>query len=473
MAGIGDKIYKRMPVPIQHAMVSLYGYHRKRLRFGGNFSDIAARYQSREKFTAEEWETYTTHKLREILVHAFMNVPHYQQVWKGIVTKSQLEKFTREDLSALPPLEKDTARDNPHSLLVGGKPTEDQYILHTSGSSGTPVATYWTQEEHRHSMAVRQTRYKALAGVGYDNPRATFSGRIVEPDPDSRGPFYRFNLAERQVYFSAFHLGPNTVDQYIAALKRHQIQWITGYSNSIYQLAQMTIDQAIHAPRLKAVITTSEKLTPEMREIIEQAFDTTVYEEYSTVENLFFACDNEYGQMLLSPDHGIVEIVDSDFTPLEIGESGEVLATGFNRYGQPMIRYRIGDYAALSDEKPRCGREMPVIKEVSGRIEDTVYGIDGRRMVRFHGIFIDQPHVQEGQIIQERLDLIRVRIVPKDVFSEEDEIDVIGRVQQRLTDAVTVEVEVVESIPRTSSGKFQAVISKVSPEATRDQLTSQ
>jgi phenylacetate-CoA ligase len=104
---------------------------------------------------------------------------------------------------------------------------------------------------------------------------------------------------------------------------------------------------------------------------------------------------------------------------------------------------------------------MPVIKEVVGRIEDTVVGPDGRQMVRFHGIFINQPHIIEGQIIQESLNQIRVKIVPTAGFEQSDEDDIIHRVQQRLGNGITVTVERVESIPRTKSGKFKSVISKV------------
>jgi phenylacetate-CoA ligase len=80
-------------------------------------------------------------------------------------------------------------------------------------------------------------------------------------------------------------------------------------------------------------------------------------------------------------------------------------------------------------------------------------------MVRFHGIFVGQPHIREGQIIQEKLDLIRVKIVPSGGFGEADIRDVIQRVQNRLGPSVRVNVEPVSSIPRSSRGKFQAVIS--------------
>ena len=131
------------------------------------------------------------------------------------------------------------------------------------------------------------------------------------------------------------------------------------------------------------------------------------------------------------------------------------------RLYQPFIRYRVGDLAMWDPDPCLCGRQMPVIKEVIGRIEDVVIGPDGRQMVRFHGVFTGQPNVREGQIIQEALSMIRVRVVPTHRFSQVDEQDIVNRVQQRLGNEVTVTVEKVREIPRTKAGKFQAVISYV------------
>jgi hypothetical protein len=92
---------------------------------------------------------------------------------------------------------------------------------------------------------------------------------------------------------------------------------------------------------------------------------------------------------------------------------GEGLATGFIRPSQPMIRYRIGDRASFDDNPSDDGRHIPVIHEVTGRKEDTIYGVDGQRLIRFHGIFVDQPNIRAGQIIQKSLDHIHVKVVPK------------------------------------------------------------
>jgi phenylacetate-CoA ligase len=163
----------------------------------------------------------------------------------------------------------------------------------------------------------------------------------------------------------------------------------------------------------------------------------------------------------VSPDVGIVEILRPDGSPCDPGEVGEVVTTCLMRSYQIFIRYRLGDLAAWDPVPCPCGREMPVIKEVVGRLEDVVVGPDGRQMVRFHGIFVNQLHVIEGQIIQEALDLIRVKVVPTEGFDQLDEIDIKKRIEQRLGESVKVIVETVSEIPRTKAGKFKAVISNL------------
>jgi len=465
VAGLKDRIYRKLPIPLQHGVVSAFGLYWNRYRFSGKFSTELQGFLTREYYTREKWKSYQEHQLRTLLMMAFQRVPYYRDTWKRLgIHEAQLQQFTLEDLSWLPLVEKQVARDNPMSLLVDGVPSKRHTIAHTSGSTGMPVATYWLPEERQRSLAIREGRECHFARVSYRLPRATFSGRIVEPNPESKGPFHRYNIVEKQVYFSAFHLRPENAAIYIKPLIDHQIVWMNGYANSIYQLAQMVIDQKIRAPKLKAVITTSEKLTDEMQQVINKAFSTRTYDQYGCVEDAFYACTCEYGHMHISPDAGVLEILDDNYQPVPVGTMGEVVVTSFIRPSQPLIRYRVGDRAILSDEPCSCGREMPVLSEIVGRLEDTVYAADGRRMVRFHGIFANQPHIREGQIVQEAIDLICVRIVPKPGFSEADKQDVVGRIQQRLTAQMRVIVEVVDQLERTPNGKLRAVVSKLPKE---------
>lgn len=452
-----DRIYNRAPLAAQNALVSAYGVYWKWLRFGGSFSASLAAYRARERYSPEQWAAWQAERLRELLTLAAGHVPYYRDTWSA----AQKQAARAGDLASLPLLEKDPLRADPCQFV-----REDAHPLHlkhflTSGSTGTPIETIWTVSELRDSLAVREARSANWAGTSFRLPRATFSGRMVEPDPASRGPFHRFNAAERQVYYSAFHLRPDTAVRYVDALRQHRVEWMTGYAVSFYLLARFILEQGLRVPPLKAVVTTSEKLTPEMRAVMEQAYGCRIYEEYSTVENALFASECEHGRLHVSPDVGAVEILRPDGTPCLPGEPGEVVTTCLMRSHQPLIRYRLGDVAAWDDQPCPCGRSMPVLREVIGRIEDVVVGPDGRQMVRFHGIFTGQPHVREGQIIQERLDLIRVLVVPAAGFTPDDERDIVARMRQRLGNDVQIAVEQVAQIPRTRAGKFQAVISKV------------
>ena len=452
-----DPLYSQAPVWMQNLMISTYGFYWRWARLGGSFGRSMDGYQRRESFQEADWKFYQYEQLINLLRICVQYVPFYRDVW----TLPEKSAALDGDLMQLPLLERRHLREQDRFFIRTDRNPLIKFRFLTSGTTGTPIACTYTLSELRNSMALREVRSARWAGVSFRQPRATFSGRIVEPSPERETHIYRYNAAEKQVYFSAFHLKPATAHLYIEALRKHNIQWITGYAVSIYLLAKYVLDQSIEVPRIAAIITTSEKLTREMRQAIEKAFCTRVYEEYSTVENALFASECEQGRLHVSPDVGVVEIVRPNGTACAPGEVGEVVTTCLVRSYQPLIRFRLGDLAAWDPEPCPCGRQMPVIKEVIGRIEDVVTGPDGRQLVRFHGIFVNQPHVIEGQIVQESLDVFTVKVVSADGFGPTDVQDIQQRMHQRLGANVKITVEQVSAIPRTPSGKFQAVISKV------------
>ena len=472
MAGRADAIYARLPVWAQHLAVSSYGLWWKQLRFGGRFGEHCRDFRERDSWTATDWSAWQTDRLRVVLRRASESVPHYRDHWSDRAREAAREGV----LEGVPLLEKDPVRADPQRLVDPTAGGGGRLAFHTSGSTGTPIASLWTRDELRASMAVREVRSAGWAGVSFGRPRATFSGRISVPDPDSPGPYHRVNLAERQIYFSPFHLSPATAPQYVDALRRHQTQWLTGYAVSFHLLAQFMLEQGLAPPPdLRAVITTSEKLTGAMRATMSRAYGCPVFEEYSTVENVLFASECESGSLHVSPDIGVVEILDESGAPCPPGVVGEVVATQTFRRLQPFVRFRLGDLASWSGEPCACGRVLPVLAGVDGRVEDVVIGLDGRRMVRFHGIFIDLDGVREGQVVQERRDVIRVRLVPEAGLGDRggsERRDAVERVVrerfgQRLGHDMGIEIDWVESIERTRAGKFRAVISMLDSEGSR------
>jgi acyl-CoA synthetase (AMP-forming)/AMP-acid ligase II len=136
---------------------------------------------------------------------------------------------------------------------------------------------------------------------------------------------------------------------------------------------------------------------------------------------------------------------------------GKIVPTGLNialRQAKGDINIRVDEHCIITQNYVRhCVEHI--------QKDSVVVGPDGREMVRFHGVFVKQPNVLEGQIIQDTLDHIHFKVVVTDDFTEEDTQDIIRRVQQRLGPSVKVSVEIVNAIPRTKSGKFKAVISNL------------
>ena len=99
-------------------------------------------------------------------------------------------------------------------------------------------------------------------------------------------------------------------------------------------------------------------------------------------------------------------------------------------------------------------------QDTDDRLEDTVVGPDGQETVRFHGIFVGIPHIVRGQVVQESLTRIRLRLVTEPAFSSAERQTILARFRERLGE-VDIEFELVDEIERSERGKFRAVISRV------------
>ena len=173
--------------------------------------------------------------------------------------------------------------------------------------------------------------------------------------------------------------------------------------------------------------------------------------------------ENREGDFLFSPDTGILELIDAEGTEVDYGCEGEIISTGLLNFDQPLIRYRIGDRAKKSlNQQSKSGVQMPMFDEISGRIEDVVTSFDGKKMVRFHGIFIDIKGLISAQLIQETINHINLNlIVNENEFEKESEKVIIERLKSQLGSEIIIQFNYVDYIPKNNNGKFRAVISKV------------
>lgn len=460
-----EKLYPYAPVWLQNLGISLYGLAWRNERLGGRFERYVADFQERDRWSPQQMQAYVDDRLRSVLLHAYEQVPRYRQIWENVgLVRSDLEHMTTSGLSRIPITPKLHLRRAPTDFLA--RDTASNHRLHhyrTSGSSGTPVTHICTSDDHRRFIAAREVRSFGWAGTSLRKSRSMIGGRIVVPKGLGKPPFHRYNLAERQIYLSAYHIAPHHVQDYVYALNRYRPRVMTGYAYSHYLLARMMVEQSLtldYEP--DALVLGSEKLTPEMKQLIHKSFRARAFEEYGAVENCLLATECEQGRLHANTDFGIIEIVDEHGVPAAPGIAGRILCTGLLNEAQPLIRYEIGDLGIWSAEPCACGRNhLPVLKEIVGRLEDVVVGLDGREMVRFHGIFIGLDRVIEGQVVQEALDRFTVKVVVTHGFGSHEENLIRQRFSERLG-PVKVSIERTSDIPRTERGKFRAVISRLS-----------
>ncbi|MFZ6012211.1 MAG: phenylacetate--CoA ligase family protein, partial [Bacteroidota bacterium] len=462
-----EKFYPYLPPALQNVGISLFGYYWHKRRFGGVFKKELPAFKERENYSRAQWHAYQTSELRKLLTHAFEHVPFYKASFSAAgFSASDLAKIELGDLPKLPMLEKEDLRRHGTGSLLADNRKPGSFFA-SSGSTGTPTSIYFSNEMHQRWSAGFEARIRHWAGVNNKMSRGMIGGRRVLPKGHDKPPYYRYNFVEKQVYFSAYHISPQTAAQYLQGIKKYKLDYMTGYAASNYFLARFIDELKLDAPPLKAVITSSEKLTPDMRQVFERVYHCKSYDSYSGVEACGLISECEHGGLHLSEDIGIIEFLDELGNPAQPGAPAEMVCTGLLNFDQPLIRYRIGDMAVWTPEKCSCGRNMPLVKEILGRMEDVVVGKDGREMVRFHGIFINLPHVLEAQLVQENYDQFVINISSGGKITPEEKETITSRMFSQLG-PVKIQFNEVNPIPRGPNGKFKAVISKV----TRKKLTS-
>jgi phenylacetate-CoA ligase len=334
---------------------------------------------------------------------------------------------------------------------------------HTSGTTGKSLDLWRSRDAVRALYALSLARARGWYGVSRSDRWAMVGGQLVTPVEQRRPPFWVWNLALRQLYMSSYHLSPAFAPSYLDALSRYQVAYLSGYTSSLYALAQEVLRLGRRDLRMTVAITNAEPVFRYQRETIAEAFQCPVRETYCMSEMALAASECEAGALHLSPEVGFLEVLEGNDSVPD-GTVGDMVCTGLLNVDMPLIRYRVGDRGALAkDGSPcPCGRKLPRLAQIEGRLDDILYTPDGRRIGRLDPVFKSNLHLREAQIVQEALNRIRVRYAPAPGFTPGDEQTIVEGIRARMG-AVDVILEEVTEVPRAANGKFRAVICNLRP----------
>ena len=428
-----------------------------RQRFGGQFREEYALLKATEWATPLQLELLQVARLKKMLVHASHHVPYYQQR----IPKCTWEKLRAGDWSSffdLPITEKTSLRLEPESFLTQLQSRSKWIEWNTSGTTGSPLNLYYEPSAVSRQYAYVE-RYREEAGVSRFERRAQFTGKMIVPG-DHSSRYWRYDWANRALLLSSVHLKPSTIPLYLSALRKFQPSYLSGYPSAIALLARHALRFPKQSLRISSVLTSAETLLAEQRVAIEAAFGAKVYDQYGQTEMQSFWFECRYQRLHAHPLFGVTEILHPDGSQCRPGETGDVVLTGLLNRAMPLVRYRIGDRAAWSDEdRCPCGRSMPIVERIEGRREDYLYSTQRGWVGRMDPALKGVNGIFECQFIQEELERVRVLLVPTADFSPEDRALLAKNLKDRLGALIQLDFEIIAQIPRGPGGKFRSVVS--------------
>lgn len=410
-------------------------------------------YRRSQWISQEKIDEMQLNAFKKIIQHANSTSEFYRELYKshGVLVD---DIKSLNDIKYIPTVSKadliqnlETMSTNSRNLFSSSKTT--------GGSTGQPVKLY------KNSLALAKERCATArayewAGIAIGDPQLRFWG-VPHSKKARRLALFTDIIANRK-RVSAFDLTEESLFRYFEECKVFKPKYIYGYVSVIEQFAKFIINNNLRpTPSIKAVITTAEILNSNARETIQEAFKVKVFNEYGCGEVGSIAHECEVGNMHIMADNLYLEVEQAE------KNSGEIIVTDFFNRATPLIRYRLGDFATLSDENCSCGRTLPIIDSIHGRAYDMLEMPSGKKMHPESIIYVfeqlqkDTNAFKQFQVIQNSISDIEIKIIANCNWSDAVSKKLLNELKSNIDLYVNFRIELVTNLPRERSGKMRLV----------------
>jgi phenylacetate-CoA ligase len=415
-----------------------------------------SQWESPEAIRARQWT-----ELQCLLWHAFEHCAWYRAQFRRLGI-SPGDAIGPEDFHKLPLVSKNDIRHHRGEMLADNY--RDRVFVHrTGGSTGTPLEFFVSYDSYqwRHAMSLRG--YGWAGSEEGDRHFLVWGAPIGTPPLRNRIKSKLHNAVLRRRLFSSFGFSEAGMAECARKINAFRPLTIIGYTNALVLLAQHILEHGPAIAPVRGVITAAEAVNDVQRQTIEKAFGAPVFASYGSREFMLIGMECEWHKGLhLSSENLYVELI-KDGEPVRAGETGEVVVTDLHNFGMPFIRYPIGDLAIASERTCPCGRGLPLLERVDGRILDVIRTPDGRIVPGefFPHLMKEFTAVKQFQVVQKRLDLLEINLVMRSTEQLEQYRRIEHEILNVLGSAITVHLQCVERIPESPSGKFRVTISEI------------
>jgi len=446
---------------------------KSKLKLSGDVTKNLSLLKKWEWLNNEEFRLLHEDRMRNLLLHAYNHVPYYRAILKnaGVIDDDNIINLNY--FSRIPFLTKDILRNRLTELKSNDFEKRNCYENSSGGSTGEPVKFLqdkFYEEWSRASSMLCDIWTECYPGdrkvILWGSERDLFVGN--EPLRIRFGRCLR-----NEMWLNSFKMTPEQMNLYVKKINEFKPVQILAYVESIYEFSRFIEAEKLKVYSPKAIVTSAGTLYPHMRDKIQKVFNSNVFNQYGSREVGCIACEcNQHKGLHANMATQYVEIFNKDGTFASPGEIGEIAVTSLTNYSMPIIRYKIGDLAAWAIKECDCGRQWPVLAEVSGRMTDTFVRSDGgvvspEYFIHLIGVILNCDLIKKFQVIQEDYLNIRILIVPnikiKNIDQQYSAVlnEITNKVQIVMGKNCDVNYDFVNEILPSRSGKFGYIISKV------------
>lgn len=428
---------------------SPYLRHYRRLR--------RTQYDGPETIRQRQWE-----RIEELVAHAWRTAPFWRARLEAAgLTKGRIGSW--DEFRTLPLLTKADLRAHRDAMRSDQYRQAPVHYRKTSGSTGVSVEVVVDDAAQQFQRACT-LRSDEWSGWRLGQRMAAIWGNPSYRKNGWRG-WLRNAFLERATYLDTLKMDEAAMTRFADELVRQPPALLFGHAHSLYLFAQFIEQRGGPALRPHAIISTAMVLHDWERKTIEAVFACPVTNRYGCEEVSLVACECEcHAGLHVNADAIYLEVLRADGTRAAAGEPGMVVVTDLVNRAMPILRYQLGDMAVLSARRCPCGRRLPLLERIEGRIADYVVTprgalISGISLTENFAVLV--PGVAQLQIVQEELDRFVFRIVRGAEFGSASLDTIRSLVVERFGPDVRYECEYVDHIPCEPSGKYRFCISRV------------
>jgi phenylacetate-coenzyme A ligase PaaK-like adenylate-forming protein len=392
--------------------------------------------------------------LGDIIAYAATNTRYYAEAFRPFLRRGA---YTITDL---PPLHKIDVIRHLDDLLANGVNRSEVKIGHTGGSTGKPLAFYYDDAKHELLRAGMMRSYM-LSGWEPGQKVLNFwgarqdvlAGGVFGTQLDNFSSLIGDFVAAERTIAAHEHTEQQLVD-WARVIQSYRPVLLQGYASVLAEVARVVTKTRMRMPKtLIGVYSTAEVLNDWQRALIEQAFGCRVFNQYGSREIPNIACECRHGHLHVFTDMVYLE-------SLNIDNEDHLLVTSLTNRLMPLIRYDIGDSGRLLGGECACGLPFPMMEMNMCRHNDLIRTKDGKTIhpAYFNRLLYGQTQISQYQWVQRELGKMALNLVAPEKLGEETLRELRENIRKDVDAEMTLEVNYLNDLPRTASGKHRFVI---------------